>query len=51
MAKAGKAALRQSSAAIAPFQGLLRGLGTALKHRVGRDAECVLEAEELAELA
>src|SRR5581483_9963800 len=50
MAEAGEAALRQLRATIAPLQRLLQGLGMALKNRIGRDAESVLNAEELAEL-
>src|SRR5512146_1331147 len=50
VAEAGEAALRQLTAAKAPLQAFLQALGTALKDRVGGDAERVLEAEELAEL-
>ena len=50
MAEAGKAALRELGAAIAPLQLFLPRFGALLEDTVGGNADGILDAEELAEL-
>ena len=50
MTKAGEAALREFRATITALQFFLEGLGAALEHAIGRNAQYVLDSEELAEL-
>ena len=50
MAKTGEAALRNFGAAIATRQPFLQRLGPVLEDRVGGNAQCILDAEKLAEL-
>src|SRR6201982_2395625 len=50
VAKAGEAALWELAAAITALQLFLQGLGAALEHRISRNAQGVLDAEEFAEL-
>ena len=50
MAKTGEAALRNSGAAIEARQTFLPRCGLPLKDHVGSNAQCILDAEKLAEL-
>src|SRR5271169_7075686 len=50
MAKTGEAALRDFGAAIAAGETFLERLGAALEDHVGSNAQCILDAEKLAEL-
>ena len=50
MAKTGEAALRDLGAAIAVGEAFLPPLGSAVEDRIGGNAQCVLDAEKLAEL-